>query len=191
MPGLLIVTAMLGLLSLMWWGIKAVRTGRGVRGERSRRRARVRSFAAELDDDNIRMYAGTVAVFLPFALMFALAPTALAGMNPAGGWLIAVWTFAVSWTVMCWVSGLVGTRTVARAFRLSRLLALQMLAAYGVIGAFAGALIAGVPEDDLNALGPYWFPAALLAFLMSAAYMSVQQRRLRKAGRLKVWRESE
>lgn len=186
-PGLLILFVVMGLL---WWAVKAVRAGRGTRGEGSRRRARVRSFAAELDDDNVRMYAGTVAMFLPFSPLFALVPSAVAGMNPTGGWLVAAWTFGVSCAVVCWVCGMVGTRTVTRAVRLSRLLTVHTLAAYGVIGAFAGALIAGVPEDELNAAGPYWFPAALLAFLATAGYLIIRQRRLQKAGRLKIWRES-
>ncbi|MEV7966912.1 hypothetical protein AB0O34_13145 [Sphaerisporangium sp. NPDC088356] len=186
-PGLIIVVAMVGLL---WWAVKAVRGGRGARGDRSRRRARVRSFAAELDDDNIRMYACAVAMCLPFSLLFALVPTAVAGMNPTGGWLIAAWTVGVSCAVIWRVCGMVGVRTVTRAVRLSRLLAWHALAAYGVIGAFAGALIAGVPEDQLDAAGFYWVPAALLATLATAGYSISLQRRLKKEGRLKIWHES-
>ncbi|WP_147268706.1 hypothetical protein [Sphaerisporangium album] len=184
--GSVVIVAVIGLL---WWGVGAVRGKHPTREERARRRARVRSFADELDDDNVRMYAGAVAALLPLSPMFVLAPTVLVEMNPRGGWLIAGWTLAVSCVAVWAVCHAVGVRAVTRAVRLSRLLVVHAVAAYVALGAFAGALIAGVSEEALNAAGSWLFPAALLAFVATAGYLAVQQRRLRKAGRLKVWRE--
>lgn len=185
---LLGLLVLVGGVALLWWGVQRLRTGRRSRRERARRRADLRAFAAGLDDDNIRLYAGSVAVLLPFSPMMALGPPIMAvGMNAMGGWLIAGWSLGVSAAIVWWAGVMVGPRTVRRAFRLSRLLVAHLLVAYVTVGAFAGALIARVSEEELNATGQWWIPAAGLALLVTAWYQIVLRRRLAKEGRLRLW----
>ncbi|MEU9886949.1 hypothetical protein [Sphaerisporangium sp. NPDC051011] len=175
--------------SLLWWGVGAVRGKHPTWEERRRRRARARSFADELDDDNVRLRAATVAALLPFSMVFALGPTVFVGMNPLGGWLIAGCTLVASCAAVWSVCHGVGVRMVTRAVRLSRLLVVHAVAAYVSVGAFAGALIAGVSEEELNRTGTYWIPAALLDLLVTGGYVIARRQRLKEAGRLRIWRE--
>ncbi|NRQ32666.1 hypothetical protein HII36_12570 [Nonomuraea sp. NN258] len=133
--------------------------------------ARTRRLAAAVGDTRLRSLGALFGAGLPIiSVIVALLPTGITGLTPAGGLLMLAWTLMLAAVAAALAVALAGGPVVVRTLRLSRPLTGHVAAALAVNLAFAVALITGVPQPTLDAVGAYWLPAALLVTLVTAGY---------------------